>query len=169
MFLAGPETERLTHRAKTEADAAAFYALNSNSDVMKFTGDVGFESEEQAAQAIRDYPDFERYGFGRWGCYLKATGQLIGFSGLKYLPDLDEVDLGYRFFPEFWGQGIATESALACVEFAFRSLELTSVIGLVLPEDVASIRVLEKSGFQADGEIEPDGMRVLRFRVTAEV
>lgn len=56
MFLAGPETERLTHRAKTEADAAAFYALNSNSDVMKFTGDVGFESEEQAAQAIRDYP-----------------------------------------------------------------------------------------------------------------
>jgi len=72
------------------------------------------------------------------------------------LDDLDEVDLGYRFMQEYWGQGIATESARACVNLAFNRLGLERLIAMVLPENTGSIRVLNKLNFKFEKEIIED-------------
>ncbi|QDV84510.1 GNAT family N-acetyltransferase [Stieleria magnilauensis] len=162
-YRTGPETKRLHHRAFTVDDAEAFFVLNSNPDVMRFTGELLVPSLEVAIEAIAGYPDFDEVGYGRWACVLKKTQTVIGFCGLKYLPDLDAVDLGYRFLPEFWGQGIATEACRANLEFGFRELRLDQIVGLVLPDNAASIRVLEKVGMQPEGDMVYDGMKVLRF------
>ncbi|MCA9254884.1 MAG: GNAT family N-acetyltransferase [Phycisphaerales bacterium] len=161
----GPETTRLILRAMTTDDAAAFYALNSHPDVMRLTGEPPLTSIEAAREAIATYPDFNTVGYGRWGCVLKDTGAMIGFCGLKYLDDLEEVDLGYRLLPEYWGRGLATEASLASVAFGFETLKLNRIIGLVLPENIGSIRVLEKVGMRAEGEFIYDGQRALRYVV----
>ncbi|KAA5543134.1 GNAT family N-acetyltransferase [Roseiconus nitratireducens] len=159
----GPETERLVHRAFTIADAAAFLTLNGNPAVMRFTGEPLISSLDEAREAIAAYPDFDVVGFGRWACVLKRTQRVIGFCGLKYLPDLDAVDVGYRFLPEYWGQGLATEACNASLRYGFETLGLDEVIALVLPANGASIRVLEKVGMRMQGETMYDGQRTLRF------
>lgn len=151
MHRCGPETHRLTHRAFEPDDADVFYRLNSHPDVMRYTCEDMLPSEAAARRAILDYPDFREHGFGRWACVLKSTGQVIGFCGLKYLPEFDSVDVGYRFFPEYWGQGIATEACHASVAFGFSELNLPIILGFVKAENRASRRVLEKVGFRDCG------------------
>ncbi len=166
-YRTGPETERLRHRAFTVDDAEAFFALNSHEEVMRFTGEARLASLEAAREAIRDYPDFDTVGYGRWACVLKETGAVIGFCGLKYLPDLEVVDVGYRFLPEYWGCGLATEACRASLAFGFETLGLRSIFAFVLPGNGASIRVLEKVGMRADGDLLFDGERVLRYVSTS--
>lgn len=162
-YRTGPRTDRLVMRAMTAADADAFFALNSHPEVMRHTGEPPIESVEAARQALERYPDFDTVGYGRWGCVLRETGALIGFCGLKSLDDLDEVDIGYRFLPEYWGRGLATEACRASLAFGFDTIGLERIIGLVMPANVASIRVLDKCGMVADGEIDYDGVRALRY------
>lgn len=164
-YRCGPETERIEHRAFTLNDCEAFYRLNSHPEVMRFTGEPPLNSLEDARQAVADYPDFETVGYGRWACVLKETRAVIGFCGLKYLPDLNEVDVGFRFLPEYWGQGIATETCSACIAFGFDVLKLDRILGLVLTENEASIRVLEKCGLTRRGEIMCDGERALKYEI----
>lgn len=159
----GPSTARLDHRAMREEDAEAFFALNSHPEVMRWTGEPPMESLEAARVALANYPDFETVGYGRWGCFLTGTQALIGFCGLKFLPELDAVDVGYRFMPEHWGKGLATEACRASLAFGFDTLELEEIIGLVLPGNPASIRVLEKCGLHHDGELEYDGEPAQRY------
>lgn len=166
-FREGPETERLLHRAMTVDDAEAFYALKSQPEVIRYTGEPPLQSVEEARDALAAYPDFDTHGYGRWGCVLKETGAIIGFCGMKYLDELDEVDLGYRYFPEYWGRGLATEACRACLAFGFETIGLERIIGLVLPENGASIRVLEKVGMRADGEVEYEGIIAQRYVVEA--
>ena len=70
---------------------------------------------------------------------------------------MDEVDLGYRFIKEYWGKGIATESARACIDLGFNSLGLKKMIAMVLPANSGSIRVLEKLNFKSEKDIIEDG------------
>ncbi|HCT45802.1 MAG: GNAT family N-acetyltransferase [Phycisphaerae bacterium] len=164
-YRSGPATERIEHRAFTLDDCESFYHLNSHPEVMRYTGEPPLRSLMDARRAIADYPDFETVGFGRWACVLKDTGAVIGFCGLKYLPELEEVDVGFRFFPEYWGQGIATETCSACIAFGFEVLKLDRILGLVLTENKASIRVLEKCGLTQNGEVTYDGERALKYEI----
>ena len=159
----GPDTARLHHRAFNIDDAEALFALNGDPEVMRYTHEPLMESVEAAREAIVSYPDFKEVGFGRWACVLKETQTVIGFCGLKYLPELDAVDIGYRFLPQYWGRGLATEACTASLEFGFDVLGLEEIIGLVVPANAASIRVLEKCRMRLDGEIETDGIQALKY------
>jgi len=161
------ETERLLVRELVEDDAEAFHALNSDPDVMRYTGEPLSESVEQARLRLRAYPDYRERGYGRWALALKADGHVVGFNGLKYLPELGETDLGFRLRTEFWGQGLATESSLSIVRYGFETLGLERIVGLVLPQNVASIRVLEKVGMRLSGNIDYFGDRVQRWTIDA--
>ena len=163
------ETECLILRPYTEADVEAFYRLNRDPAVLRYTGDPGVGSLDEARGGLLTRPiaDYQRYGFGRWACVLKADGAVIGFAGLKYLYDLDEVDLGYRLLPAYWGRGLATEAARAALADGFGRLGLTRVIGLVDPANAASARVLEKCGLTYDGLVPYRGQTVARYVITA--
>ena len=163
IYRTGPETPRLVHRALSVDDAQAVFRFNGNSTVMEFTGEALWTSVEETAQRLADYPAFEQDGFGRWGCLYKPDDRIIGFSGFRFLPELNEVDLGYRFLPEYWGRGLATESCLACLQFGFEVIGFDHVIALVLPQNTGSIRVLEKIGMRDTGIIEIDTESAHRF------
>jgi RimJ/RimL family protein N-acetyltransferase len=92
------ETDRLLVREFVESDAEALFQLNSDPQVLRFVPDKQLRSVEQARQMLLDHPiaDYRKYGFGRGACILKSSGEQIGFAGLKYLKELDEVDVAYR-------------------------------------------------------------------------
>lgn len=149
------ETERLLIRPFNLDDIEPSYAMNLDAEVSKYTGDGGIVSKKEIERRIIEnvLGDYEKHGFGRLVVELKGENTFIGFTGLKYLEDMNEVDLGYRFIRKYWGKGIATESAKACLKLGFETLELNKIIAMVLPENINSIRVLEKLNFEYKKDI----------------
>jgi ribosomal-protein-alanine N-acetyltransferase len=162
------ETDRLLLREYVEEDAEAFFKLNSDPEVLRFVPDKRLLNVEQARQILVDHPiaDYRKHGFGRGACVLKSTGEPIGFAGLKYLEEFGEVDVAYRLTPTHWGLGLATEAALASVRFGFADLGLKRIIGLVMPENIASVRVLEKTGLRYTETVTFWGRQFSKYIIT---
>lgn len=139
------ETPRLLLRALTIDDAAALNRVNSHPEVMRYIGETE-KNIEMTRRYLQQGPlaDYEKFGYGRYACIDKANDRLIGFCGLKYLPSLDETDVGYRFLPEYWGKGLATETSKVVMKHAADTMHLTRIIGLALPQNTGSINVLRK-------------------------
>lgn len=146
------ETERLLLRWFTLSDIEVFNALGTIPEVIRYVGNQPFASLDAAMETLTSAPlkDYATHGYGRFACEWKQTGRVIGICGPKFLPDMGEVDLGYRFLPSFWGMGLATESSLAVIDYARDELRLKRLVGWVHPENVASARVLTKLGFTFD-------------------
>jgi ribosomal-protein-alanine N-acetyltransferase len=144
------ETTRLRLRLFTPEDVRIMFRLSTDPDVIKYA-DTAAKDMAEAKQRLEDGPlsDYEKYGYGRFAVELKETGEVIGFCGIKYLPEIDLPEVGYRYLKEYWGRGIGTEAAQACVEFARSDLKIKKLIALIVPENVASIRVAEKLGMTA--------------------
>jgi len=164
------ETDRLIIRPFEERDISSSYKMNLDPEVSKYTGDGGVVSKTEIERRIKEhvFGDYKIYGFGRFAVELKSTGEFIGFTGLKYLDDMDEVDIGFRFMSQYWGKGYATESALPCIEYGFKTLGLKSIIGLVLPENKGSINVLKKLGFKFEKEVMEDGELAHKYLLLSE-
>lgn len=64
----------------------------------------------------------------------------------KYLPETNEVDLGYRLHQRYWSRGYATEAAIACVQYGLEKFHYPFIVGRVLQENIGSTKVLEKAG-----------------------
>lgn len=145
------ETERLIIREITLEDKEALFRLHANPSVQKYTGEPVVKSMEEIKTAIESrIIDYTQYGFGRWATVLKSGNQFVGWAGLAYLPEFDEIDLGYRFLPEYWGLGIAMEASRAILNYGFDSLKLKKIIAIAMKENKASIRVMEKVGMEFD-------------------
>ncbi len=159
------ETERLLLREFTEEDYLFAWKMNTDHVVMRYTGEPVPENPESVRSFLRNYSDYEKYGFGRWGCVFKENKELIGFNGLKFFPETKEVDLGYRFIKDYWGRGLATESSQAVVTYGFEKLGLKKIIAFVMPENKASIRVLQKTGFVFDEKMLEQGEELLKYHL----
>jgi len=144
------ETDRLRLREFTIDDCQYVYELHSDHEVQKYTGEPVVTSLVEVEQGMKErtFKDYNKHGFGRWAVFLKDTKEFIGWAGLKYLPEFDKVDLGYRFKRAFWGKGYATESSVAILEYGFNTLNLECIIAIAMVENKASIRVMEKVGMQ---------------------
>jgi len=142
------ETRRLKLRLFTPDDAEAMYVLNSDPDVIRYAEATPVKNMDEAMQRMEQGPlsDYRKYGYGRFAVEWKETGEVIGFCGIKYLPEINLPEVGYRYLKEYWGRGIGTEAARACVEFAREDLQISKLIALIVPENIASIRVAEKLG-----------------------
>lgn len=137
------ETERLILRELTVSDSEQFFRLNSNPEVLKYTGDSPFLSSSEAEVFLKNYSDYKTNGFGRWAVMAKESNEFLGWCGLK-LNEENLIDLGFRFFQKEWGKGYATESAIASLEYGFCHLNINEIIGRAAIENRASVRVLEK-------------------------
>ena len=164
------ETERLILREFSVADTSDVLAFGADPQVNKYTGDQQISTLEEARSIIRDvnHKDYQTYGYGRWALIYKPDNKLIGFVGLKYLPEMEVTDIGFRMLPEYWGKGIATEAAKEVIRYGFEKLGLERIIGIALPENIASCKVLEKIGltfFKVD-QYEDDGGNYRWYEIT---
>jgi ribosomal-protein-alanine N-acetyltransferase len=151
------ETSRLLMREFQEEDAVGMYELNSDPDVIRYTGDDPFASVKAAGDFIRKYDAYAKTGYGRLTILLKSTLQYAGWCGLKLDPASSETDLGFRLHKKFWNQGYATEASLRCIDFGFKELNLDKIVGRAMQENKASINVLKKIGMAFEKDFEAHG------------
>ena len=159
------ESERLLFREFTEEDAPLILELNKHPEVVKYVHEHPLTNLTEALDNIteRILPQYHKHGYGRWAVETKNNHTFIGWCGLKYRPERDEIDLGYRFIPEYWGKAFATEAAKASIQFGFETLELPVIHAMAHIENTASIRVLEKCGMQFLGFEEVESCPVKTF------
>ena len=148
------ETKRLILRKFTMNDIDDVFAFSSNKLVSQYTGDPAISAISEAEDIIRNIwlHEYETVGYARLAVVYKEHNKVIGFSGLKYEPEFGATDIGYRFLPQYWGKGIATESCVPILKSGFDDFNLSKVVAAAMPENIASCKVLEKIGMQFKGE-----------------
>lgn len=152
-----PVTKRLQLRQWRASDRTPFAALNANPQVMAFFPErlSRFQSDEMAD---RCESLIDQNGWGFWAVELKHTRQFIGFVGLHRptaaLPFAPCVEIGWRLAPAYWGQGLATEAAHACLQTGFCTLALTEIVSFTTLKNLRSRAVMERLGMHAAGEFE---------------
>ncbi|PBQ31759.1 GNAT family N-acetyltransferase [Sphingobacteriaceae bacterium] len=159
------ETERLYLREMDSDDAKSAYDLNSDPEVICYTGDIPFASVKEAHDFLEAYTHYKIYGFGRWAVIEKTTNNFLGWCGLKFTPDLKEYDIGFRFFKKYWNKGFATEAAKACIELGFGKFEMQIIVGRAMPENKASIKVLTKLGLVFLEERITEGKKEIIYQI----
>ena len=147
------ETPRLILRQFTEVDAPLILALNSDPDIVKYVHEPILKTQEQAKNILKEIilPQYKN-NLGRWAIHTKGHMEFIGWCGLKFRPEKDEIDLGYRLVQKAWGKGFATEAAQHSLEHGFKNLLLKLITGRAHIENQGSIKVLEKIGMDFIGE-----------------
>jgi RimJ/RimL family protein N-acetyltransferase len=158
------ETDRLLIRPMTVDDAPFMLRLLNDPDWLRYIGDRGVRSVDDARVYIRNGPIamVERLGFGFGVVETRAGGTPIGICGLAQRDYLDAPDLGFALLPEHRGQGLAYEAAVAVRDFARGELRLPRLLATTRIDNVASQRLLEKLGLRFEKRIpHPEGVREL--------
>lgn len=147
------QTPRLVLRQITIDDAPLILKLNSNPEIVKYLHEPPLKTVEQAEEIITSIilPQYKN-NLGRWAIITKDNHDFIGWCGLKYRQEIDEIDLGYRLMQKAWGKGFASEAAQHCLAHGFNKLNLKIITGRAHIENLASIKVLEKIGMDFIGE-----------------
>jgi RimJ/RimL family protein N-acetyltransferase len=141
-------TNRLLLRKLTFDDAPFVFDLVNDPLWIRFIGDRGVRTLDDARGYIEQGPMtmYAREGFGLYLVELQVSHSPIGLCGLIRRAGLQDVDIGYAFAEPFRGQGYAYEAAAAVIRSAKDVTKLTRVVAIVSPDNVASIKLLEKLG-----------------------
>lgn len=144
------ETERLTLRPVVESDAALILALMNDPAFIQYVADRGLRTSDDAARYIAEkmLPGFRENGFGMNVVALKESGIPIGTCGLFKRKPVDDLELGFAFLRDFWGQGFAYEAASAMMAHGSNALGSTRIVAATSPNNVSSINLLEKLGLR---------------------
>jgi len=157
-------TQNLQLRPFTLTDTTPLYDILTGRDVLKYFPGTQSPSVEQVQRMIgRLLTHWQEKGYGLWAVELHSTGTLLGRCGLQHIAETDEVEIDFILDRHYWGQGFATEAGQVSLQYGFEVLNLTSVVGIVHPGNLASQRVLEKLGMRFVEEREYFGMACYRY------
>jgi RimJ/RimL family protein N-acetyltransferase len=148
------ETERLVLREMTQADYPALAAIMRDERTM-YAYEGPFSVTETMEWLDRQLKRYQQDGFGLWAVDLKASGDMIGQTGISW-QDLDGKripEIGYLFNRAFWGNGYATEAAIGCKAYAFDTLGMHEVYSIIRDTNLASINVAIRNGMLARSRI----------------
>jgi [ribosomal protein S5]-alanine N-acetyltransferase len=153
------ETDRLTLREFTAQDAAGLALVLSDPETMRYyPAPLDRTGVDQWVQ--RNLARYRDDGVGLWAMNLKATGEMIGDCGI-IRQDVENsyfYEIGYHLRRDYWGQGLATEAAVACRDWAFANLKTDRLISLIRPENLPSRRVAERNGMEIWKEVNWRGL-----------
>ncbi|QQX82076.1 GNAT family N-acetyltransferase [Shewanella sp. KX20019] len=158
------ETERLVLRRFEPRDTKAIFLLNSIPEILTYIPGAPMTNISQAEQILNNMilKNYEQFGYGRWAVEHKADAKVIGFCGPKYIEEFDEVELGYRYLPAYWGQGIASEAGSAALS-KFMDYGIKEAIALILIGNKGSEGVAKKLGMSDRGRDKFMGHKVNVF------
>ncbi len=143
------ETARLLLRHFTLADLSDFAIIRSNAEVMQHISTRKPQSVDEVRWVLQlIIRNWREVGFDRFAVVDKADNRLIGWCGLNYLEDSEEVEIGYGLARDCWGKGFTSEAAKAALQFGFEELKLDKIVAVAFPENQASRRVMEKLGMR---------------------
>ncbi|WP_036548928.1 GNAT family N-acetyltransferase [Nitrincola lacisaponensis] len=164
------ETERLIVRRLSLEDIPALTEILSDPDVMKYS--VRGVCDEAATRGFIEWclSCYDTHGVGPWALIEKKNSELIGFCGVgpETVADVEEINLGYRLARRYWNKGLASEVARVVLNYVFEEKLFDSVVVIIEPEHVASLKVAENAGFSNFDVLEFHGRSVRLYRLTSE-
>ena len=143
------ETKRLLVRELELSDLDALFEMYAYEGMTEYMEDLySYEEEYKYQKAYIEYM-YRFYGYGMWLVFDKETKKLIGRAGLEHREELNgEVELGYAIAKPYWGRGYATEVCKAILSYAREELGFETIFSLIEPENLKSIHLAQKLGFQ---------------------
>lgn len=158
------ETERLIINNLSLDDLEFLTDLDADPLVRKFI-DGKIKTIDETRQYLSENIDgYLRHGFGRYAVRVKEDLKPIGICG--FLMENYGVDFGYRFNQSAWGQGIAKEAGNTVIRYGVDQLKLKNIVGIVLPDNIASEKVLISCGFTFVGMDEVWSKEIKRYEIT---
>jgi [ribosomal protein S5]-alanine N-acetyltransferase len=150
-------TERLGLRNWKDSDILPFAEMNGDPEVMKYFPNT-FSEAETRTMVKRIQSHFERHGFGLFAVENKSSGEFIGLTGFN-IPPFDSyftpcVEIGWRFKKESWGEGYATEAAVACLIYGFDNLHLQKIVSFTSPLNSNSEKLMKRIGMKYSGDFD---------------
>lgn len=158
-------TVRLAAERLTLGHLPEIRRMHRDAAVMAQLGGVRDDAQSDAYLA-KNLKHWDDYGHGLWILRDFGGGEPVGRAVLRHLlvEGVDEVEVGYAFYPSHWGRGLATEIAAACLQLGRRELGLTTLVAVTSPENQASRHVLEKVGLIYERDFTHEGERAALFR-----
>jgi RimJ/RimL family protein N-acetyltransferase len=157
------ETERLLLRPFESSDAESLFEMDKNPNVHNFLWKKPVENINEVHAYIKMVQkQYTEIGIGRFSTILKETGELIGWTGIKFVNDHVEngntnfYDYGYRLNEKFWNKGYATEATKAWLKYGFNEMKIEKMNAYTHSENGASNHILEKNGMQLMQEYEAE-------------
>tara|TARA_R110000868_G_scaffold232117_2_gene485577 strand:+ start:832 stop:1341 length:510 start_codon:yes stop_codon:yes gene_type:complete len=164
------ETERLLISGFSLEDAPFFLKLANTPNWLKYIGDRNLKTVKDAEAyltngTIKSYTDF---GFGNYKLKYKQDNKIIGSCGLIKREQLNDVELGFAFLPEFEGKGFGYEASTAVIDAAKNEFHLKKLTAIILPINTNSIKLINKLGFTYEKRVKPfeDDQELLLFAKT---
>lgn len=159
------ETERLYLRRITKEDVNEIFALRSNKETMKYIPRPLAKTKEDALGHIAIIEEkIENNEAINWAITLKNSPRLIGIIGhYRIKPEHFRAEIGYMLLPEHHGKGIITEAIQETVKYGFEIMKLHTIEAIIDPENYASERVLQKSGFVKEAHLKENEFYEGRF------
>ncbi|MFN6465295.1 MAG: GNAT family N-acetyltransferase [Nostoc sp. DedVER02] len=158
------ETPRLRLRNFNLNDFDCLFRLYSDAEVMKY---LSLRTREQTQASLSQHiQQWQQHNFGMWAVIHKETGTMIGRCGLGFLENTPEVELGYVFDKSYWNMGIATEASVATLKFGFWEVKLDRIVAIADPENIASVRVIQKLGMKYEKNTRHYGHNVVYYAIS---
>lgn len=144
------ETKRLIIRELNDSDAQFILHLLNEPSFLRYIGDKGVRTLEDARQYILNGPvvSYQQNGFGLYLVALKDDATPIGMCGLIKRDELPDPDIGFAFLPDYWSKGFGFEAASAVLEHGGEVLRLRRVLAITSPDNESSGKLLTKIGFK---------------------
>jgi len=155
---------RLSAERLSEAHLPVLRGMHRNEHLIPMPGGMS-DTEIQACLAL-DLAHWSEHGFGIWILRDPATGRVLGRAGLRHISveGATEVEIHCALFPEFWGRGLATDAARACVTIGRDWMGFPSLVALTQPANLAAQRVLRKAALVREREVMHGGLTQVLFR-----
>ena len=147
------QTDRLFFREFTQADIDKLFLLLSDPIEMKYcSGPIDMKGTQKWLDIVIE--SYKKYGYDYWAVYERNTDTFLGQVGIlnQEIDGKQEDCLAFMIGQKYWNKGYATEGAIACINYAFKSLKLKKLIATVERENLQSICVLRKIGMKYAGE-----------------
>ena len=160
--------DEFTMRPIEASDLDALAAIWVDPEVTRFLPSRGVPiSREKTEKALVSFLEhWQTRGYGIWAIVKNTSSEMVGYCGLRYLDELDEVEVLYGLDKAYWGRGIATQATKASISYGFNVTNLDRIIAMALPDNQASKRVMEKSGLQYEKQIHIFNLNGLYYSIT---
>ncbi len=148
-------------------DFDALAAIWADPEVTRFLPSRGVPiSRENTEKALMSFVEhWKNRGYGIWAIAKNASLEMVGYCGLRYLDELNEVEVLYGLSKACWGKGIATKAAKAAISYGFNVANLDRVIAMVLPDNQASIKVIQKANLYYEKQMYMFDLNVLYYSI----
>ncbi len=163
-------TERLLLRPIASADVEALHRFWTDPSVRRYLWDNEVISRATVEQIVSDSERcFCELGSGLFAIeLLEVPAELVGFCGLRRMPDPEQVELLYGILPRYWGEGMVSEAARAVLRHGFEQCGLTRIMGATDTPNQRSVRVMQRLGMVFQERRQHKGLDTVFYSISPE-